>query len=230
MNPPLIVAHRGARGRRRENTLAGFLDGITRGAEWVELDIHRTADGALVVFHDFTLDERRLARLTLAEAKQQARRLRGIELPTLDEVFDSLPRSIGVNVEIKAPGIGRELISLLVQCRATQRVLVSSFHHPTIRALAGLRPRVSTGLLPRRHLRDPVGALRRAGARALVLHYTAVNARLTEEVQRAGLAVWVWTVNRERDLRRMLALGVDAVITDFPEKLLRLRDSASRHP
>jgi len=227
---PLIVAHRGARGPRLENTVAGFREGVARGAEWVELDIHRTADGALVVFHDFTLGGQRLARLTLAEAKQRAWRLRGIELPTLDEVFDSLPRSIGVNIEIKAPEIGRELISLLARRRATKRVLVSSFHHSTIGAIAGLRPRLSTGLLARRRPRDPVGALRRAGARALVLHYSALNARLTEQVQRAGFAVWAWTVNRERDLRRMLALEVDAIITDFPEKLLRLRDSASRHP
>ncbi|MGH9805415.1 MAG: glycerophosphodiester phosphodiesterase [Candidatus Acidiferrales bacterium] len=226
MKRPLIVAHRGARGRRLENTVAGFRDGVARGAEWVELDIHRTADGALVVFHDFALGGRRLAQLALEEAKQRAVR-RGAELPTLEEVFDALPRSIGVNIEIKAPGIGRELISLLARRRATRRVLVSSFHHPTIRDLAALRPRAATGLLARRPMRDPVGALRRAGARALVLHHTAVNAKLTEQAQRAGFAVWVWTVNRERDLRRMLALGVDAVITDYPEKLLRLRDSAS---
>lgn len=229
MNRPLIVAHRGARGRRLENTVAGFRDGIARGAEWVELDIHRTVDGALVVFHDFALGGQGLAGLTLQETKQRARR-RGIELPTLEEVFDALPRSIGVNIEIKAPGIGRELISLLIRHRATNRVLVSSFHHPTIRAFVDLRPRVATGLLARRSPREPVGALRRTGARALVIHHTAVNAKLTEQVQRAGFSVWAWTVNRERDLRRMLAFEIDAIITDFPEKLLRLRDSASRHP
>ena len=227
MKPPLIVAHRGARGRRLENTLAGFRDGISRGAEWVELDIHRTADGALVVFHDFAIGGQGLARLTLAEAKKRAHLLRGIELPTLEEVFDALPRSIGVNIEIKAPGIGRELISLLVRRRATRRVLVSSFHPPTIRAFADLRPRVVTGLLARRSPRQSVGALRRAGARALVLHHTSLDARLAAQVQRAGFSVWAWTVNRERDLRRMLALGVDAIITDFPERLLRLRDSVS---
>ena len=227
MNRPLIVAHRGAPSRRRENTLAGFRDGIARGAEWVELDLHRTADGALVVFHDFTLGGRRLVRLTLPEAKRRAHRLRGIRLPILDEVLEGLPRAIGVNIEIKAPGIGRELLSLLARHLAAERVLVSSFHHPTISALAGLKPRVATGLLTRRRLRDPASALRRAGANALVQHYAFADTGLVDRLQRAGFAVWVWPVNRERDLRRMLALGVDAIITDYPEKLLRLREAAS---
>lgn len=228
MNQPLIVAHRGAPGRRRENTVAGFRDGIVGGAEWVELDLHQTADGALVVFHDFALGGRRLARMTLAEAKQRARRLRGIELPSLAEVFDALPRSIGVNVEIKAPGLGRELLAVLSRHRATERALVSSFHHPTIAALADLRPRVATGLLARRRLRDPVGTLRRYRARALVLHHTAIEGKLVNRLHEAGFTVWVWTVNRERDLRWMLTVGVEAIITDYPDRLLRLRDAASR--
>jgi glycerophosphoryl diester phosphodiesterase len=227
VNRPLIVAHRGARRRRLENTIAGFLDGVARGAEWVELDLHRTADGALAVLHSSTLGGWRLARLTLAEAKRRARLLRGTELPTLAEVLEALPRSIGINIEIKAPGIGRDLLAVLQRLRALERVLVSSFHHPTIRALAGLRPRVATGLLVRRRPRDPVAALGRAGAHALVAHHTGVNAKLVEQVQRAGCEVWVWTVNRERDLRRTLALGVDAVITDYPQLLLRLRNSVS---
>lgn len=193
----------------------------------MELDLHRTADGALVVFHDYTLGGRRLARMTLPEARQRAHRLRGIQLPTLEEVLVGLPRSVGVNVEIKARGIGRELLALLARRSAVERVLVSSFHHPTIGALAELRPRLATGLLTRRRLRDAAGALRRAGASTLVQHYAFADAGLVERLHSAGFSVWVWPANRERDLRRMLALGVDAIITDFPEKLVQLRGATS---
>jgi glycerophosphoryl diester phosphodiesterase len=82
---PLIIAHRGEPGRR-ENTLAGFLAGIARGAEWIELDVHQTADAQVIVHHDAHTARRSLHVLTLEEARALARKRKRIELPTLDEV------------------------------------------------------------------------------------------------------------------------------------------------
>jgi len=136
MNRPLIIiAHRGEPGRR-ENTVAGFLAGVRRGAEWVELDVHCTTDGAIVVHHDFTIDGRPITRLTLKQAKQQARRSKHIALPTLEDVMEAVPERIGLGIEIKAPGIGAAVLRVLTRHRAVGRALVSSFHWPTIRALA----------------------------------------------------------------------------------------------
>jgi len=218
---PLTIAHRGAPGRR-ENTLAGFRDGIANGADWIELDVHLTADKAVAVHHDFTLGGRLLARMTLTEARERAARRR-FELPTLEEVFTAVPGHIGVNVEIKAPGIGAAVLHELVQRRAVDRTLVSSFDWPTVRALASRKPRVRTGLLADSPVRDAAGELRRARADTLVVKHRLATARLVEEVHSAGFQVLVWTVNRPKDLRRMIALGVDGIITDYPERMAWLR-------
>lgn len=228
MNPPVIIAHRGAPGRRQENTVAGFLAGVARGAEWVELDLHQTADGVLVVFHDFELGGKPIAQCTLEEVRRLARRQRRIELPTLEEVLQALPERVGVNVEIKAPGLGSALVSLLARRGATERVTCSSFHLPTVRALAELRPRLRTGLLTSARLLDPVREVRRARAQALCPEFHLADRELVTTVHRARFQVFVWTVNRETDLNRMLSLGVDGIITDFPGKLLRLRQAYQR--
>lgn len=223
MPPPLIIAHRGEPGRR-ENTVAGFLAGLRRGAGWIELDVHQTTDGALVVHHDFALAGRPLARLTLKQAKRLARRTKRIALPTLEEVLAAVPERIGLGVEIKAPGIGRAVRRALARQRALERALVSSFHWPTVRALADLRPRVRTGILTCSRLLDPVGDLGRARAHALCQEHTLADRTLVRAVHRAGFEIHVWTTNRPEDLRRMIRLGVDGIITDYPARLRRLLD------
>ncbi|HKZ53805.1 MAG TPA: glycerophosphodiester phosphodiesterase [Candidatus Acidoferrales bacterium] len=221
MKRPLIIAHRGAPGRRRENTLAGFRDGVAKGADWVELDLHRTRDGALVVRHDFTLGSKPIADCTLEEARRLARR-GGIALPTLEEVLSALPKSVGLNIEIKAPGFGRELAALLAAHRATDRALCTSFHFPTVAALAEVKPRLRTGIVTTSRLLDPVEALRRTGAEVLGQEFHLVDAELVAQVHGGGFRCAAWTVNRKADLERMVALGVDAIITDYPARLARL--------
>lgn len=218
---PLIIAHRGAPGRR-ENTIAGFLAGIRAGADWIELDLHQAADQALVVHHDFTLGHTPLAACSLAQARRLAHRLKNIHLPTLEEVLEAVPDSIGLGVEIKAPGIARAVVAALARHGAAERALISSFHWPTVRSLAELRPRIRGGILTASRLLDPVGDIRRARAHALCQEYCLADRALVREVHRAGCQVFVWTVNQPRDLRRMLALDVHAIITDYPARLRRL--------
>lgn len=222
---PLIIAHRGAPGRR-ENTVEAFLAGIAAGAEWIELDVHETADGAVVVHHDPTIGRRRLAACTLEEAQELARRRKRIALPTLDDVLEAIPKNVGVNVEIKDPRAGRAALAVLHRHKAVERALCSSFHWEVVRGLARLRPRVRTGILTPRRLDDPVDSIRRARASAIIHEYHTVDAAQVREVQRAGFWFVVWTPNRERDLQRMVGLGVDAIATDYPEKLVQIQSQA----
>jgi glycerophosphoryl diester phosphodiesterase len=219
---PLIIAHRGAPGRR-ENTVEAFLTGIAAGAEWIELDVHETADGTVIVHHDPAIGRRRLAACTLEEAREEARKRKRIALPTLDEVLEAIPGNIGVNVEIKDPRAARAVLSVLARHKAAERALCSSFHWAAVRELAGLRPRVRTGILTLRRLDDTVDSIRRARAQALIHEYHSVSAAQVREVQAAGFWFIVWTPNRGRDLRRMARLGVDGIATDHPEKLVQIR-------
>lgn len=229
MIQPLIIAHRGARGRL-ENTVEGFLDGVARGAEWVELDVHRTADGALAVFHDDALGGKPLARLELRQARELAERLRHIQLPVLEQVIAALPRTVGLNVEIKAAGIGPAVVAALALHNAVERTICSSFDYPTIREMAEQRTQVRTGILTDSPLSDAVAEIRQARAQALFLKHTLATRALVEEVKKAGFQVFVWTVNSEADLKRMLELRVDGIITDFPERLARLLGKKSKNP
>lgn len=223
---PLIIAHRGEPGRR-ENTIAGFLAGIARGAEWVELDVHLTADAQAIVHHDAHIARRSLHKLTLEEVQALARKRKRIELPTLDEVFEAIPKRIGVDVEIKDPRAGRGVVAVLARHKAVERAICSSFHWPTILELADLRPRVQTGILTSARRRDPIADIRAAHAQAIFHKISSVSARQVREVQEAGFGFYVWTVNRTSALRRMVELGVDGIITDYPERLIRIRKTAS---
>ncbi|MCI0404123.1 MAG: glycerophosphodiester phosphodiesterase [Acidobacteria bacterium] len=220
---PLIIAHRGAPGRR-ENTIEAFLHGIAAGAEWIELDVHQTADGAVIVHHDPAIGRRRLTARTLEEARELARRRKRIALATLDDVLEAIPKTIGVNVEIKDPRAARAVVNVLNRHKAVERALGSSFHWEVVRELARLRPRIRTGILTPRRLDDPVDAIRRARASVLIHEYHSVEAAQVREVQAAGFWFVVWTPNRERELRRMVELGVDGIATDYPERLARIRD------
>ena len=229
MTQTLIIAHRGAPGQL-ENTVEGFLDGVARGAEWVELDVHRTADDALAVFHDSALAGKPLAQLELRQARDLAERSRHIRLPTLEEVITALPPTVGLNVEIKPPGIGPAVAAALALQNAVDRTICSSFDYPTIREMADLHPPVRTGILADSALSDAVAEIRQARAQALFLKHTLARRALVEEVKKAGFQVFVWTVNNEADLKRMLELRVDGIITDFPDRLARLLGNESKKP
>lgn len=230
MGSPLIIAHRGAPGRKRENTIPGFLAGIAHGAEWIELDLHQTADGGLIVYHDFMIGAKPVAACTLEQAKRLARRVRKIELPTLDQVLEAIPGSIGLGVEIKAPSIGPAVAATLARHHAAERAICSSFHLPTVQSLADLTPRIRSGVLSASRLRDPANKIRRLRAEAIFQEYHLVDQGYVNTVRKAGFGFFVWTVNRQSALARMIELEVDGIITDYPERLLRLREARQEIP
>jgi glycerophosphoryl diester phosphodiesterase len=132
------------------------------------------------------------------------------------------------NVEIKDPRAGRAVVAVLARHKAVERTICSSFHWPMIRELAGLRPRVRTGILTSSRLRDPVGDIRSARAQAIFHKYPSVSGKQVREVQEASFGFYVWTVNRASALRKMVELGVGGIITDHPERLVHLRQQRAR--
>jgi glycerophosphoryl diester phosphodiesterase len=224
---PLVLGHRGAPRDAVENTLAAFAAAREQGADGVELDVHRSSDGGLVVHHDAVADGVGL----LADHDLAAIRAARPEIPTLDEVFDACAGML-VNVEIKnsphdadfdPSDRGAEAVVELIRARDhADTVLVSSFHLPTIDRVHELDPAVATGYLV---VVDPlpVPALEIAHARGhrAVHPYLAAmgEAFAADAVARAAeleLALHVWTVNEPAEVVRLAELGVDAIITDTP--------------
>jgi glycerophosphoryl diester phosphodiesterase len=227
---PLVIAHRGASGYRRENTLAAYALAVEQQADMIEIDLHRTRDEASVVIHD----ERpaglagEIADATLAEVR--ALDLGGgARIPTFDEVLDAFGQTIAFNVELKRGGHGfyagleAAAVAALERRGLLSRTLFSSFEDAVLARLAEVAPASRRALLlgPKRAER-PLERARAVGAEALNPWRGLATRELVEAAHAAGLAVYVFTVNPEDEMRRLLELGVDGLFTDFPDRLRAL--------
>lgn len=233
--PPLVIAHRGASGYRPENTMPAFALAVEQGADMIETDLHRTRDGAIVITHDEELaglgGAGEIADATLAEVRQLDAG-GGEPVPTLDELLDGFGSRIAFNLELKR-GTRAAYADLeegtLAAVRARNlldRTLFSSFYDPVLARLRTLAPDARLGLLiSRRFPHRIVERARTLGAEAIHPEAEIVDRRLVEEAHAAGLAVFVFTVDAEPEMARLLALGADGLFTNLPDRMRRLVDS-----
>lgn len=219
--PTEVIAHRGSPRELHENTLESFERALAHGADAIELDVHGTADGAVVVHHDPTLraegaSEPGGARPAIAHTRLDAVLAAalpgGLRVPTLDEVLALVGARAKVYVEIKARGIERAVVDVLA--RHETRCAVHSFDHRIVRAVKELAPDLRTGVLLTSYLIDTVAAMRAAGATDLWQHCEYVDAELVQTVHAAGGRVIAWTVNGWAVARELAELGLDGICTD----------------
>ncbi len=232
----LVIAHRGASGHRPENTLPAYELAVEQGADMIEIDLHRTRDGAIVVTHDEELagigGRGEIAQATLAEVRALDAGA-GEPVPTLDEVLDGFAKRIPFNLELKRgkqadyPGLEQATLDAVSQRGLLPRMLFSSFYDPVLARLRALSPEARVALLISRKF--PQRAVERAkalGAEALNPEESLVTAELVREAHAAGLAVYVFTVDEEAELRRFLDLGVDGIFTNHPDRLRAIVDES----
>ncbi len=214
MTLPLIVAHRGASARARENTLEAFRLAVALGADGVELDVHATRDHQLLVHHDPDLPGRGPIAGLDAAAARATRLVNGEPPPLLGEALEVLA-GLAAFVEVKAMPPAAEDALVAAIARAPARCAVHSFDHALVARLAGRG--VPLGLLVERAPADPAALLAAAGARDLWPRQDVVTADLVRATHQAGGRVIAWTANRADDIRRLAALGVDGICTDVPD-------------
>jgi glycerophosphoryl diester phosphodiesterase len=218
---PQLIAHRGVPRELPENTLPGFARALELGADGIELDVHATADGVVVVHHDptprATTEDAALAGrpiATLTHREVQRFRVGGVaEIPTLTAVLDLVGTRATVYVEIKGQDIEREVLRVLEQSAAP--CAVHSFDHLAVRRVRELRASIPTGALVTRRPADAGALLRELGARDLWPEWPIIDEALVRQVHDAGGRVIAWTVNDSRQAARLAAIGVDGVCTDF---------------
>lgn len=225
---PLIGAHRGASARAPENTLAAFRAALDDRAELIELDVHVTRDGRLAVIHDETTGRTTgvdgvVAKLTMAELRAlDAGRVMGgawagEPAPELGDVFALARGRVPINVEIKG---GMATLPVLIACLEEhgmmESVIVSSFDAAIVRAATALRPSLLAGLLVDEPVSDPLALARAIGAALLHVEHSAITAELVALLHQAGLGALAWTANDPVEMRRVQALGVDAMLSDDP--------------
>jgi len=234
----LNIAHRGASSVAPANTLAAFEKAVELGADGVELDVHLSADGVPVVIHDFTVDATtdgsgRVGEMTLAQLKQLDAgsyfdpAFAGERIPTLEEVLELAGERLLLNIELKGTspcddGLEQAVAALIEQHGLGDRVLFSSFNPFSLRRVKRIAPHIPTGLLYAPGLPLP---LRRAWLAPLVPHeachpeHTMVDAHYIAWTRQHGYRVNTWTVDDPEEMRRLIRLGVDGIITNVPDVL-----------
>lgn len=247
---PIRFAHRGSRILWPENTLHAFQRAVEdHGYRYLELDVHLSADRVPMVIHDRTLDrttdatgpvsERTAAELQQLDAGHRfgsdqdfPLRAAGITIPTLDEVYRAFPDA-RVNIDLKQPGEEWAVAEVIKANEAEHRTLVGSFFDRRVarfRRITGGSVAVSAGptTVARMFMQSRVGLAPRAPVQAYQLtdEYRGftIDRRMVDAVHRAGAHLHVWTVNDADEMRRLLDLGVDGIMTDRPDVLNEVLD------
>jgi glycerophosphoryl diester phosphodiesterase len=244
----LVAAHRGGAALWPENSLLAFRSALALGVDALEFDLHLTADGEVVVLHDPTLDrtstgngslrDLKLADLADIRLKTREGAVTGERVPTFAQVLDLVaPTSAEILPEIKVDanrqrydGIEEKVLALIRARSLMARTTIQAFQVETIRRVRELEPKARTMLLVARGdvERDrarPAEAVRRArelGATDLGMNHRLLDADVMSAARAAGIRVSAWTVNEEADIRRMIDLGVDVVMSDRPDLAKRL--------
>jgi glycerophosphoryl diester phosphodiesterase len=218
---PLLLGHRGAPLEAPENTIAAFDRALERGADGVELDVQRSADGVPIVIHDETLERTTSGRGAVADhtAAELGRfSSRGEPIPTLHgAVAWAARRGAWLNVELKAAGVEAETLAILRAAGWAGRTLVSSFLPHVVERLLRLAPDVPCFLLSERWDEACRASVRRLGAHGVCLRDDAATPAALAELRALALPVVVWTVDDAARIATLLAeSGVAAVITNRP--------------
>jgi glycerophosphoryl diester phosphodiesterase len=226
---PLAFAHRGGAASGLENTMTAFSHAVEAGYRYVETDVHATADGMLVAFHDQTLNRvtdrtGRIAALPWSRVREA--KVGGREsVPLLEDVLGAWP-SLRVNIDVKADAAVEPLVEVIRRTGSIDRVCVGSFSDARlVRVRAALGPRLCSSLGPRGVLRLRSASWRgRNGAGGTPgvpcaqvpawFGITVVDQRFVDHAHDLGMQVHVWTIDAPEQINRLLDLGVDGIMTD----------------
>ena len=196
----------------RENTLPSFQLALEAGADGLELDVHATADGVVVVHHDAELrDGRAIASLTLGELGRYDA-APGVPIPTLAALCDLVQGRATLFVELKGAGIEQPVLDVLAEYDGD--VALHAFDHAMIQRVSRLAPQMRLGILFESAPAEVARAMAVTGALDVWPHWSVVTAELVSMVHDAGGRVIPWTVNDQRRAQSLAALGVDALCGD----------------
>ena len=230
----LVIAHRGASGHAPENTMASFLQALAMGAPAIELDVHQTLDHELVVAHDDDLkrcgrDKRRIKNLHWDDISRLDvgawfdKSFTGERLPRLGDVFDILPPSVELHVEIKRgssmyPGIEERVVDMIHKRGALARTVVSSFDHAALYSVRSLDEKIRLGyLLGLTTLQTAFREMKDIDAESLNLSVRQTLARTVKAAHERNKKILVYTVNTPVERDRLNKLGVDGIFSNYPE-------------
>jgi glycerophosphoryl diester phosphodiesterase len=233
----LVSAHRGASGWAPENTLASFKKAIEMKSDYSELDVHLSKDGQVVLMHDDSLRRTTGTRaavwdLTLAELKKLdagswlAPEFKGEPIPTLTEVIRTVKGKMKLNIEIKIsrsePEIAQKVVDIIRAEKFTRDVMITSFDKTTVEQVMRLAPELPVGFIFNE--KNTIDVFSGAWP-ILSSKYTLVDAEFVKKARLAGKKIHAWTVNDEATMEKLVGLNIDGIITNYPDRLVKVLKS-----
>ncbi len=220
----LKIGHRGAKGYVAENTIDSFKEAFLLGADGIELDVQLSEDGEVVVIHDKTVDR------TIANASGVVRHFTSDELwrlgdvPTLNKVLHWLPRNKFINIEIKDKKAAHPTVLLIENFTLNsdllyKNIVVSSFDWEILKVVSALEPMTKIGVLTEDNLEAAFDFAKEIKAFSVNVDYKLLTPEFIEKSHQNKLQVNAWTVNSPEDITFVKNLGVDAIISDYPDRL-----------
>lgn len=228
MNKILKFGHRGAKGHVTENTLESIQKALGLGVDGIEIDVHVCKTGELVVFHDFTLDRitdgtGEIGKFSLSELKQlKVENLYSI--PTLTEVLDLIDNKIFINIELKGEHTANPTCAVIKDYVDNKNwtmdhFIVSSFQEKELLDVFSCNPNIALGVLTKASVNQAIALAKRINAKAIHPNLALLSKDNVKQTQDQGYKVNVWTVNTKQAIARMKSYNVDAIISDFPDRL-----------
>jgi glycerophosphoryl diester phosphodiesterase len=223
MTAPRIIAHRGASGHVRENSLAAFRKAVELGSDGVELDIHATSDGALLVHHDAHVQGIGTIGELPHASFSEYRLVNGEPIPTLAQALELLDnQDVWVEIKTMHHDWDKHLFSCLEAAPKNACCGVHSFDHRIVARLGEQQPSLRRGLLLSSYLLNNSQILHGAGADTLWMEASLIDADLVAELHDDGRDVIAWTANEEKDIRRLIELKVDGICGNYPDRIRTL--------
>lgn len=223
-----VIAHRGSGIGYLENTLLAMRRAAEWGVDCIECDVRNSKDGIAIIIHDATLErvtneEDLVAEKTLKELKT-LKLGEGEQIPTLVEMLDFVQSQskLQINIDVKVVDLEAFILEEVMAHGLLDRTLISSFIPPVLRKFRELDIDIATALLYEFDLVSAVEVAKKLGCTAINPQLHFVGEDLVSQCHREGLQINPWVVNTSQDMKRFIALGVDGIITDVPQRLLKI--------
>jgi len=241
---PLILAHRGASGNAPENTIAAFLEAKKQQSDGIEMDVHLTADNIPVVIHDETIDrttdgigyikDYKYSELNQFDAgKYFSNKFIGEFIPSLNNVLELANSFKIINIELKTnkiwyDNIEKIVLDIIKNHKLEDKIIVSSFNHLSLKKLRMLNSNIELAALYYAVINEPWDYANNLGINIIHPHYQSIDKKTIDKCHRENIMVNVFDVNNEEEILVSIDMGSDMIITDYPEKAIKIREANNK--
>ncbi len=228
MNEPLVIGHRGAMGHETENSLPSIQKALDLGVDMIEIDVFKIKSGEIMVFHDETVD--RLTNGPGAIEEYYITDLNklilngGHKIPMLQDVLKIIDNKVALNIELKGAGTAdrvNHIMNFYIEKRnwSPENFIISSFRWDELEDMRRLNPDVRIAVLTEDNPLKAIPMAKKLNAEAINPYFKNLDAQAASAISEEGFKIYTWTVNEEQDIQAMKQLGVDGIITNYPERV-----------